>query len=248
MSTMELKGNQLTIYRSGASALIGAFCDLLKIPELIDKTVAWDPTQCHLSPGTRIKAMIINMLVDRRALFGVHEFYQDQDCAVLFGPGVSPDDFNDDALGRALDKLAEIDLNRLYSSGVVSFLTAQGQSVGRLHIDTSSISVEGAYDGEGDLKITYGYSKDHRPDLKQFLLGMAVTPQGLPIMGQPLDGNRSDKTWYLEAMEHLKGVMTVEQLRSVIFVADSALVSHDAWAAPQRMKNGTRRISLRQVT
>lgn len=169
--------------------------------------------------------MIINVLVDRRALFDVEHFYKRQDCEVLFGEGVRPADLNDDALGRALDKLSEVELTKLFSSVVLSFLAAQGQSIGRLHFDTTSISVEGAYDGEGDLKITYGYSKDRRPDLKQFMLGMAVTPQGLPVMGQPLDGNQSDKLWYLEAMGELKKVMNDEQFKSVTFVADAALVT-----------------------
>ena len=50
---------------------------------------------------------------------------------------------------------------------------------------------------EGDpvpIAITYGYSRDHREDLKQWMLALATTHDGdVPIFLRPLDGNSSDK-------------------------------------------------------
>jgi len=43
---------------------------------------------------------------DRTALYRVGRVLARQDLPVLLGPGVAADDLNDDALGRALDKLA----------------------------------------------------------------------------------------------------------------------------------------------
>jgi transposase len=44
------------------------------------------------------------------------------------------------------------------------------------------------------LAITYGYSRDHREDLKQWMLALATTHDGdIPIFLRPLDGNSSDK-------------------------------------------------------
>jgi transposase len=44
------------------------------------------------------------------------------------------------------------------------------------------------------IAITYGYSRDHRADLKQWMLGLATTHDGdIPIFLRPLDGNSSDK-------------------------------------------------------
>jgi transposase len=68
----------------------------------------------------------------------------------------------------------------------------------RLHLDTTSFSVSGdnASQEEGDpvpLAITYGYSRDHRADLKQWMLALATTHDGdLPIFLRPLDGNSGD--------------------------------------------------------
>jgi transposase len=83
-----------------------------------------------------------------------------------------------------------------------------------LHIDTTSFSVSGDYaikeeDDPVPLAITYGYSRDHRADLKQWMLALATTHDGdVPIFLRPLDGNSSDKE-YLSAA--VKAVMT--QLR-----------------------------------
>lgn len=44
-----------------------------------------------------------------------------------------------------------------------------------IHAGTSSVSVQGAYEGEDDVMlITWGYSKQKRPDSKQFLYGLGV--------------------------------------------------------------------------
>jgi transposase len=44
------------------------------------------------------------------------------------------------------------------------------------------------------IAITYGYSRDHRADLKQWMLGLATTHDGdIPVFLRPLDGNSSDK-------------------------------------------------------
>ncbi len=41
-----------------------------------------------LTPGLRIKALLINILTDRKALYRIEEFYRDRDLDVLFGSGV----------------------------------------------------------------------------------------------------------------------------------------------------------------
>lgn len=77
---------ELRVLTAGPAALVARMCDILRIPQLIDSVVEWDPKNCRLSPGLRAKAMIINILTDRRALYDVEKFYQTQDLEVLFGP------------------------------------------------------------------------------------------------------------------------------------------------------------------
>jgi transposase len=45
-------------------------------------------------------------------------------------------------------------------------------------------------EGPVPIAITYGYSRDHREDLKQWMLALATTHDGeVPIFLRPLDGN-----------------------------------------------------------
>jgi transposase len=89
-----------------------------------------------------------------------------------------------------------------------------GIAAHHLHRDTTSFSVSGDYatKEEGDpvsIAITHGYSRDHREDLKQWMLALATTHDGdVPLFLRPLDGNSSDKEHLSAAV---KEVMT--QLR-----------------------------------
>jgi len=47
------------VYHSGPAGLIGALFDQLRFGKIIDDIVPWDKKQCYLSPGTRIKALVI---------------------------------------------------------------------------------------------------------------------------------------------------------------------------------------------
>ncbi|POZ50403.1 hypothetical protein AADEFJLK_02422 [Methylovulum psychrotolerans] len=76
---------------------------------------------------------------------------------------------------------------------------------------------------EGVIRITKGYSRDHRPDLNQAVLQLVCERQaGIPILMQALDGNNSDKASFREMAQAHTG-----QMRSgfgvEILVADSAL-------------------------
>jgi len=55
------------------------------------------------------------------------------------------------------------------------------------------------------IAITYGYSRDHREDLKQWVLPLATTHEGdVPLFLRPLDGNSSDKVTLASAVEALQ--------------------------------------------
>jgi len=111
----------------------------------------------------------------------------------------------------------------------VEYISPREKMQRLLHLDTTSISisVEGLYevDEEDDFIICYGYSKDNRPDLKQFKIGAAVQQSGLPVMGQLLSGNKSDREWNPEAIKEMKVFFEGQQYRDIIFVGDSATVS-----------------------
>jgi len=218
------------ILNAGAAPLVAAFCREIKLRDIIDEMVTWDPKQCRLSPGTLIEALIINVLTARKPLYRVEEFYREMNLNVLFGEGITADAFNDDALGRALTKLAKAHPNRVYLALALSAIKVHRIETRVVHADTTSISVAGEYDWEDEdnhlLDITYGYSKDRRPDLKQFLYGLITTGEGIPIFGEMRDGNMSDKKWNKEVLDRLQAMLPCDSGKR-IYVADSALVTND---------------------
>jgi hypothetical protein len=72
---------------------------------------------------------------------------------------------------------------------------------------TPPVLPHGAYVPETDtqaIAITHGYSKDHRPDLKQVVLALMVSQDGgVPFLSQSWDGNASDTVVFKERCEAL---------------------------------------------
>ncbi len=63
--------------------------------QTIDEMVRWDPAQCRLSPGMRVKALVINIFGRKRPLYRLHEFYEYMDVENLFGKGIRREDLTD---------------------------------------------------------------------------------------------------------------------------------------------------------
>jgi len=95
----------------------------------------------------------------------------------------------------------------------------------RLHFDATSLSLYGEYNSdEENPLVTFGYSKEHRPDLKQILFGMTVTQDGnVPITGRITSGNTSDSTENRFNITSLRNI--VPDLSKSILVADSKFFS-----------------------
>jgi transposase len=188
----------------------------------------------RVSVGTATVAMILNGLgFSNRRLYLVPQFFATKAVERLLGPGITADDLNDDCLGRALDWLYAHDPTTLFAGIALRARQAFGISARQVHVDTTSFAVTGEYAPDLDahtLAVTYGYSREHRADLKQWMLALATTRQGdIPLFCQALDGNASDKVSLVAAVEAL-----AEQLRAAaaeaeqetpLFVADSGLYS-----------------------
>lgn len=212
---------------AGPSQLISALCDEIKLEDLINGALAWEPSYWKVSPGTHIKAMIINILCSRMPLYRISEFFATQDTEQLFGAGYEASAFNDDALGRTLDRLFEAQSWKVYSELSLTVLRTLGLPLNLLHADTTSFSLHGDYTDQEDLRITYGYTKDKRPDLKQIVIGLGVTPQRLPVIAKVENGNLDDKTWNHTFIRRARAVLTQEEWDGLTYVADSALATQE---------------------
>ena len=193
--------------------IVAGVCQEAGIAEWLDKQAG--ETRRSVSVGKATVAMVLNGLgFSNRQLYLVPQYFENKPVEHLLGEGITADMLNDDCLGRTLDWLYEHDVTTLFAGLALQARRRFGIATQHLHIDTTSFSVCGDYatQEEGDpvpLAITYGYSRDHRADLKQWMLALATTHDGdVPVFLRPLDGNSSDKEHLSAAV---KEVMT--QLR-----------------------------------
>jgi transposase len=129
-----------------------------------------------VSTGNAVLAMILNGLgFTNRRLYLSPQFFQDKPVDLLIDPSIQAKNLDDHALGEALDEIADYGPSRLFGELALEIGLEQKLLSTSAHLDSTSISVEGEYPqdlGEGvtAISITHGFSKDHRPDLKQFML------------------------------------------------------------------------------
>ncbi len=216
----------------GAGPLLRALCEDLGIRNTIDQVVPWDPQRCKLSPGERIQALVLNLLTARQPLYRVPEEFALTDTALLVGAGITAADLTDEALGRALDKLAAAGGATVFSAVAARALLHDQvwtpDAALFVHWDSTTRSVYGVYPNAGTgrgVRPTFGHSKDHRPDLRQIVLTLLGTREGIPMAGTVQDGNASDKRLNADMLAALGDYFAPEQLRRLVYVADSALVT-----------------------
>jgi transposase len=189
----------------GMKPVIAAMCDVLNIPEFIDRFVGPLDPRVKISVGVLIKAMIINVLMGRLPLVHVENTFSQFECEILLGEGINPSDLNDDRLGNAIEKLGVLDYHKLYSEICMRAIDVHNAKVEGVHVDTTNISLEGSYidPALGNFDVTFGDPKSKRKDLKQANIGLFVQQDGLPLGGTGLSGNTSDVVWFRDAMEEL---------------------------------------------
>ena len=181
--------------------------DELGIGDVIDHATQQNPEMRDLTVGEAVKARVLNGRgFVNHALYLVPRFFQNKPTYQLISPRVAPEPLNDDALGRALDTLYEDGVTELYSLIAATAAKRLGLCPRYMHLDTTSFHVDGRYNSDEEpeaqvIPITRGYSRDHRPDLNQVMLEWIVEHQaGLPVLMQPLSGNRSDAQAFGQAI------------------------------------------------
>lgn len=219
--------DELRTFLMGPAPIFAHLLDWLQWKQRIDRHVGRDDYK--VSVGTRVEALLINIATDRKALYKVAESYEKMDTELLFGDGVTAGDLNDDALGRALDILHDMDIETLYPQLALSALQSlkvmeSFDGFLPVHSDTTSLSLYGEYPDHDDLEIVRGYSKDHRPDLKQIVFGLS-TVRGIPIYGNVNNGNQDDPTWNLHTIAKLAGLVTEDTHGNIIYIADAAAIT-----------------------
>jgi transposase len=211
----------------------GVLSEVIKdvgLVELIDARLVPDEQE-ELTPGEAVAGMILNSLgFSTRPLSLTPQFFANKPLDLLFREDVHAALFNRFKLGRTLEEVSAYGCDLLFSELALAICGQEGIELRFNHLDTTSFSLSGAYEHESDeqaITITHGYSKDHRPDLKQAVLELLVSQDGgVPLVSKSWDGNTSDTQIFQERAEALLATFKASPTPRYL-VADSKLYSED---------------------
>jgi transposase len=177
---------------------------------------AYLPAEDARTRPTTVKALLVlvrNFLLSREPLYGIGEWAARHAPHLLGLSDAELGRLNDDRMGRALDRLFMADISSLALTVATHVVREFHVALDELHNDSTTISFFGAYTQAATEKrslghplwaITWGYNKDHRPDLKQLLFILTVSEDGgVPVHFQLASGNTTDDRTHRETWELL---------------------------------------------
>jgi transposase len=227
--------------------IVAGIIDSIELVEIINNLIVQEPGE-KVSAGHVVKAMILNGLgMVSQPLYMFPKFFENIACEHLIGTGVKAEYLNDDKIGRVMDKLFLKGLDEIFLTISLNVVKNFEVSLKTSHLDSSSFHVHGEYKyslpevifqnldnfeapEESEvksleaIKITYGYSRDQRPDLKQFILELICSGDGdIPIFLKTASGNQVDSKCFGEI-----ALLYREQIKmDSLIVADCALYTEE---------------------
>ena len=225
---------ELASERLGPLPLLNHFIARLGLAELLDRAVPTSDGRCRLAYARGIGVLLRSIATEREPVYRLAEVVS------TFAPegfeltAEEAARLTDDAVGRSLDRLFDADRASLTTEVVVAAQQRFSLCLSELHNDSTTVRFCGQYArakgrsirGKRAPYITYGYSKDRRPDLKQLLFILTTTADGgVPVQFRSEAGNASDSRTHEETWEALRLAVGGPDF---LYVADSKLCSADA--------------------
>lgn len=226
----------LVTERLGPLPVINHFLDRLGFESLLQAFAPPPHPRRQLPFSKAIGVLLRSVLVEREPIYRQHEVVSTFSHEAF---GLEDEEMlskvSDDTVGRALDHLFSADRGTLLTKVVVAAANEFAFSFDELHNDSTSIRLSGRYDaargrsvrGKRAPLITYGFSKDHRADLKQLLFILTTNTEGVPVQFRCEDGNTSDSTTHEKTWDAL---VRAAGRTDFLYVADSKLCSADPMA------------------
>lgn len=194
--------------------------------EFIDNRIPSDSRE-GISCGEAVAGMIINGLgFSDRPLTLTPQFFENKALSKLFRPGVNAENFNRFKLGRALDDCHAYGCDLLFAEASAQICQKEAIDTKFNSLDTTAFALTGEYESDSDehrIEITHGYSKDHRPDLKQVVLEIMCSHDGgIPVVSKAWNGNASDTKIFRERAKALADSFKAAETPRYL-IADSKL-------------------------
>jgi len=220
----------VTVERLDHLGLIAEVIKDIGLIDMIDARLVPD-SQEEITPGEAVAGMILNGLgFANRPLSLTPQFFANKPLDLLFRAGVCAEMFNRFKLGRTLDEVYAYGCDLLFSELALAVCAQEGIALRFNHLDTTSFALTGEYVPDSDeqaITITHGYSKDHRPDLKQAVLELMVSQDGgVPFVSKSWDGNTADTEIFQERAAALLATFQRSPTPRYL-VADSKLYHED---------------------
>lgn len=218
--------------RLGPLPLVNHFLERLGLAELLERQVPTTDRRCAVAHAQALGVLLRSIIVEREPIYRQQETVHGFAPAMFGLAAAQMERLSDDRIGRALDQLFAADRAALLTAVVVAVGQRFGVQFDQLHNDSTSIAFCGQYraatgrvlHGRRAPAITYGFSKDHRPDLKQLLFILTVAADGVPVAFRCADGNTSDSPTHIDTWNTLRAVAGRADF---LYVADSKLCSYD---------------------
>lgn len=150
--------------------------------------------------GRLVEVLVLNRLMAPRPLYRVGEWLAGSVLAHRLR--LDPTQVNDARLGRLLDALDGV-TDTLWPQLVAHALTLGGTDLAAVYYDITSFYFAGEY--EDVPEITYGYSRDGKPDTQQLEVGLTVSAaEGVPLAYRVLAGNTADARTPVDNLHYLQ--------------------------------------------
>lgn len=230
-------GQSLQSHCVGAMPILNRLLERLKLQQFLEESLPREDRRVRVPAATGLLLLLKNFLLSREPLYAVSEWGLRQAPDLL---GLSPaqlDGFNDDRMGRCLDRLFAADCGAVALRVVAAAVREFDVSLDELHNDSTTITFHGNYKdakeeqpvgGGRTPAITWGHNKDHRPDLKQVLFLLTVSGDGaVPVQFRVESGNTTDDKTHQTTWDVL---CQLSGQRDFLYVADSKLATRENMA------------------
>jgi transposase len=230
----DLASTTLESLEVGALPIINSFLQRLRLREILERHLPPPSTRPGRTPEvssvTVLLVLVRNILLSRQPMYAISQWLGDFVPELFDLNPLQVRFFNDDRIGRALERL----FDGCSQAAVVTDLALQAISafsiqLDQFHQDSTTVTFHGDYSdsrpNDAVPHITFGYNKDHRPDLKQLLWSLVVSADGaVPVHFSLHPGNTADDQL------HQQTWLTLRQLAGTshfCYVGDCKLASSD---------------------
>jgi transposase len=231
------QGQTLNSCRIGALPILDRILERMRLEEFLHAYLPHADRRCRIAPTIGVTLLLKNVLLCREPLYGIGEWAARYAPEALGFTDTQLPSLNDDRVGRCLDRLFRCDVSSLVLALATHVVREFQVDLDELHNDSTTITFHGAYADAAQeeprgpqtrMAITWGYNKDHRPDLKQLLYILTVSRDGaVPLYFQVASGNVVDDQTHRATWDLL---CRLTGRRDFLYVADCKLASTENMA------------------